>query len=140
MKYRILVLLMVLCLTSIAQSRLGSSISEIKSEFYELSWDSYPSKNGYTIYRTYIRGNECLYYINERGYCDQFVLYPKTSGALNWYVETYNSRYVVVDNKHWKMYSADNDEVVHIFLFFDSESGRDYFYHASQTFINNMKL
>jgi hypothetical protein len=139
MKKILTLILVVITLSSFAQGRLGSTIDTIKANFSDQPFDSYQASNGERIYRTYCNGNECLYYINDAGYCDLFILYPKTSGVLNWYVEHYNGQYVVTDSKHWKQYVRNSDDVINISLEYDKKSDRDYFIHVTESHLKEMK-
>ena len=91
----------------LGQARLGSTASEIKSEFWE---SSYKQKSGYDkegdYYITIETGRATvMYYFDTDKVCIATVIVPDNQGALNFYVELYNERYVIVSSTQWKMYS-----------------------------------
>lgn len=108
------------------QARLGSSVSEIKSEFWE---SSYKQKSGYDkdgdYYITIETSNATVtYYFNSDKICYLTAIIPDNQGALNFYVEMYNKQYVIVSSTQWKMYS--NNGIANIKLVF-AEGGGYYF-------------
>jgi hypothetical protein len=91
------------------QARLGSTASEIKSEFWESSFNQrsgYDSDGDYYITITTERSTT-TYYFNADKVCYLTAIFPDNQGALNFYVELYNERYVIVSSKQWKMYSSN---------------------------------
>ena len=89
------------------QSRLGSTASEIKSEFWE---NTYNQKSGYDkdgdYYITITTPKATVtYYFKTDKICYLTAIIPDNQGALNFYVEQYNKQYVIVSSKQWKMYS-----------------------------------
>jgi hypothetical protein len=111
---------------AVAQSRLGSTQDQIRSEFWEKRHEMQSGYdkdgNAYTSIRT--RNSTVFYYFNTAGDCTATFIIPDNQGALNFYVELYNSRYVIVSNRHWKMYSSSGiAEVKLIYL----DNGHYYF-------------
>jgi len=91
------------------QARLGSSASEIKSEFWE---STYNQKSGYDDVGDYYISIETefasvMYYFNSDKLCYVTYIAPDNQGALNFYVENYNKKYVVVSGTKWKMYNEN---------------------------------
>ncbi|MBS1632917.1 MAG: hypothetical protein JST10_10135 [Bacteroidetes bacterium] len=91
------------------QARLGSSASDIKSEFWE---SHYKLKSGYDkdgdYYITIVTERATVtYYFNSDKVCYLTAIIPDNQGALNFYVELYNKQYVIVSSKQWKMYSEN---------------------------------
>jgi hypothetical protein len=88
-----------------AQSRIGSSLSEIKSEFpnskfnieYKVLTDT---SSLYTVRDELIT---CIY-LFAHSKCTSTFIIPQTSIVLKNYVEEYNSKYVIVSDKQWKAY------------------------------------
>ncbi len=107
-------LLIVICLISFSkisfsQARVGSSFSEIKSEYYESNWNL---RSGYNkdeekyIYISTTRA-EVGYYFESGQICYTTYILPKRQGDLNFYVEKYNKQYVIMSPTKWKMYSEN---------------------------------
>lgn len=108
------------------QARLGSSASEIKSEFWE---SKYKLKSGYDSDGDYYITIETeratvTYYFNSERVCTLTVIIPDNQGALNFYVELYNKQYVIVSSKQWRMYSDGGIANIHLIY---PEGGGYYF-------------
>jgi hypothetical protein len=103
-----------------SQVRLNSNKFEIKSEF---------SDEKYALKEMNIEGIDAisivteianvLFMFNSEEKCKIAIIVPHTQGDLNYYVELYNNRYVVVSENEWKMYS-DNG-IAKIDLLFNAE-------------------
>jgi hypothetical protein len=110
MKQGILTLLFsTMSLLAFGQARLGSSVEEIKAEFWE---DNYNLKSGYDSDGDYFIHIETeraavTYYFSSDKICTSTFIAPKNQGALNFYVELYNDQYVIISPTEWKMYSSD---------------------------------
>ena len=48
-----------------------------------------------------------LYMFDSEDICKICLLVPDTQGDLNYYVELYNSQYVIVSETEWKMYNKN---------------------------------
>jgi hypothetical protein len=99
--------LTIFCLTAFGQSRLGSSADDIKTEFYETNFNlkSGFDENNYYYITISIERAIVTYYFNTDKICTLTVIIPDNQGALNFYVEQYNKKYVIVSTTEWKMYS-----------------------------------
>lgn len=91
------------------QARLGFSKQEIRTEFIA---PRYNLQSGYTDDGTYFISIEVerasvIYLFNSEGYCTATGIIPDNQGALNFFVEMYNDRYVIISPTEWKMYSED---------------------------------
>lgn len=108
MKHIILFIAFVLAVCNAkAQARLGSTVMEIKNEYSDYEYQlksSYLNDGTYYIQITTDRAT-VWYYFNDDRVCYLTVVVPDNQGALNFYVELYNSKYVVVSSTEWKMYS-----------------------------------
>jgi hypothetical protein len=124
MKRKLFILLFAICSTIIfGQARLGSTVSDIKSEFSESSYNlksGYDSDDDYYIILTTEKA-EVLHYFNSDKICNLSIIKPKNQGALNYYVELYNKQYVIISDRKWKMYSENG--IANIELLFP-ESGK----------------
>lgn len=106
------ILTILFAITSIiafGQARLGTSATDIRSEFSE---SRYNLKSGYDDDGDYYITIETeratvIYYFNSEKICYLTLIAPDNQGALNYYVELYNKQYVIVSSKQWKMYSEN---------------------------------
>ena len=128
-KIIVLVLFTINNIAVFGQSRLGSTATDIKSEFYESTYEQksgYDKDNDYyvniTTEKAYV-----TYYFNSEKICYLTIIAPKNQGALNFYVENYNNQYVIVSSKQWKMYSEDG--IANIELIYPESGG--YFFRWS---------
>ena len=48
-----------------------------------------------------------MHYFDEENICALTVIAPNDQGDLNYFVELYNSQYVIINPKQWKMYSEN---------------------------------
>ena len=105
------------------QSRIGSSATDIKSEFWE---SKYKLKSGYDKDNDYYitlqtEKATVTYYFNTDKVCTSTIIIPDNQGALNFYVELYNKQYVIVSSTEWKMYS--NNGIASIKLIYPDGGG-----------------
>ena len=117
------ILFAIISVVVFGQVRLGYSASEIKSEFWE---SSYNQKSGYDDDGDYyisikIENATVVYYFNSDKVCYLTFIIPDNQGALNFYVELYNKRYVVVSETKWKMYSENG--IANIELLYPESGG-----------------
>lgn len=92
-----------------AQARLGSSAADIQQEFRDREYQQESGYDNDGDYYISIQTEKAsvFYYFNSERICYLTVIIPNDQGALNFYVELYNSRYVILSSTRWKMY-ADN--------------------------------
>lgn len=108
MKKILLVFILALCSTmAFSQSRLGYSESEIRNEFWETRYNlkSNYDKSGNYYISIFTETATVFYYFDTNKDCIITFIVPDNQGALNAFVETYNTRYVIVSPTEWKMYS-----------------------------------
>ena len=120
---------MVMGITIFGQSRLGSTVSDIKSEFWEKKYDrksGYTDNNQYYITIKTERAN-VIYYFDSNNVCNLTAIIPDNQGALNFYVQLYNERYVIVSSTKWKMYS--NNGIADIELIYPEDGGYYFIWH-----------
>lgn len=103
------ILFAITSIIAFGQARLGTSATDIRSEFSE---SSYNLKSGYDDDGDYYITIETeratvFYYFNSEKICYLTLIAPDNQGALNFYVEMYNKQYVIVSSKQWKMYSEN---------------------------------
>lgn len=106
MKNLILITLLTISSFVFGQARIGYSISEITAEFID-----YKTESGFTDDLTFyinvpMTGKNTVYYF-KNGYCNFTAVIPINQGALNYIVEQYNSKYVIISDTEWQMYSKD---------------------------------
>jgi hypothetical protein len=103
-----IILFVFACSMAFTQSRIGYSVSEITREFSESHYNligRYIKDN--TYYMTMSIYNASVGYLfDSNNICNATLIIPNNQGALNYYVESYNKRYVVVGPRQWKMYST----------------------------------
>lgn len=107
MRKALLIIAILYSTVATAQARLGSSLGEIYNEFS----DDNPSMNtlddGRKTLRVTTDRATVDYVFNSNQECNATLILPNGQGDLNYYVETYNSRYVIISSKEWRMYSSD---------------------------------
>ncbi len=121
MKKYFLILFLSLSMGLSAQVRLGSSASDVNSEFSD---SRYEKKSGYIddIYYIDFKADRATvtHIFDNSSVAVMVFVYPNDQGALNYYVEMYNEKYVAVSDKEWKMYSKDGG-IANISLIFDED-------------------
>lgn len=100
---------------SFSQSRLGYTESQIRSEFSEQVFStSYTEKGTKYIHFT----NErllAMYFFNEENICFLCSATPLNGGVLNYMVENFNKKYVIISDTSWKYYT-ENGLIIYIDL------------------------
>ena len=106
-KILLTVILIFTTIVAFSQARLGSSASEIKSEFSERRYDllDYTENNIYYINITTERAI-VVYHFSSDMKCILTRIIPDNQGSLNFFVELYNKMYVIISPTKWKMYSG----------------------------------
>lgn len=89
-----------------AQARLGVTYNDVYEEYRYLTPTVTTEKQGLCLDVT-TPTVQLLYYFDEDKNCKTTIIYPKSQGILNGYVERYNNNYVIVSNTEWKMYSQN---------------------------------
>ncbi|GJQ32170.1 MAG: hypothetical protein HBSAPP04_10090 [Ignavibacteriaceae bacterium] len=116
-------ILLFLLLSSInfAQARIGSSSSDIFSEFRDkgIQW---ARTNDGSRYLWYEASNFTVaYYFDGNSYCNLTVVVPHNQGALNFFCEKYNKEAVIISETRWKLYTANG--VMDIELVYADDGG-----------------
>jgi hypothetical protein len=115
MKKTLTALLLIASLSAKSQTRLGSTESEIKSEFNDKTFLTYYTKSGNRVIYYRDADKEVGYLFEKtKSYCTLCTIQPLKQGMLNYYAEKFNKDYVIVDETHWKWYN--NSSVVNISL------------------------
>lgn len=97
-----------------AQSRLGYSYSEIKTEFPGLS-------KGVTddnIVYYYQRNGDynTTYIFNEDLICSFCIVTPYTKGAYHYLIERLNNTFVIIDSKTWREYVGNSTILIRLMI------------------------
>lgn len=125
--------LLILPLFSFSQARVHFTESQIKTEFGSKNIKTaYTNKGVKYLYRQ----DETVvtyYYINDEGVCYMSMMVPLKQGALNYFVEDYNSKYVIVSDTEWKFYSKNG--VMYITLI-DVDGTPAFMYYTKETLEN----
>jgi len=126
---RVIVFLMFIVFTELlnGQARIGSTEKEIIIELNENGIDSHREnlKNDDYFIRFETARAEVYYLFGNDKICYATAIFPKTQGDLNYYVEAYNKKYVIISATEWKMYS--NEGITSIKLMF-TEDKQSFFY------------
>jgi len=120
------ILFAITSIVAFGQARLGTSATDIRSEFSE---SSYNLKSGYDDDGDYYITVETeratvIYCFNSDKICYLTLISPDNQGALNFYVELYNKQYVIISATEWKMYSESGIAKIELVY---PESGGFYF-------------
>ncbi len=118
-------LFLIVGFNSFSQARIGFTESQIRSEFYYLSFEEGVTNDGFKYIYTYGDRGAIAYFFDEDGICILTRYMPYTQGDLNYYVEIYNSRYVILSETHWKAY-LKNGGIIDIYLI-TTDDGLTYF-------------
>lgn len=106
-KVLIIGLLLLISIISNAQSRLGFSEQEIRSEFANETFYSDRTSDGTKYIYKFGKHATAFYYFDEDNVTYMCSVMPNSSGALNYLVEHYNKTAVIIDNYNWKSYGID---------------------------------
>lgn len=106
---------------SLAQARIGSSSSDILSEFRDkgIQWARTDDGSRYLWFEA--SNVTVAYYFDEKSYCHLTVIVPHNQGALNFYCEKYNKEAVIISETRWKLYTANG--VMDIELVYADDGG-----------------
>ena len=107
MKKALLLMMMAWSLTTTAQARIGSTLGEIFNEFSDNNPSYRTLDDGRVTMRVLTDRATIDYVFNDEQNCEATLILPHRQGDLNYYVETYNSRYVIISSREWRMYSGD---------------------------------
>ena len=122
-KLIVLVMLLFSFFSSISQVRLQYTAEEIKSEFkgiFEVNED-YLDDGTYYITVWTAKSAVIHLFMNKSDQANRCVVIPYTKADLNYYVEQYNRKYVIVSDTQWKMYTENG--LCNIWLDFEGEMG-----------------
>jgi hypothetical protein len=114
-KIFILLLFVLLRLFVYSQARLGWTETQIRNDFSTVYFTTAYTDDGTKYIYGMYNGSNLAYFFDENGLCDFVVLYPEDQGALNYFVELYNRKYVIISDTKWKAYLT-NGGVVNIEL------------------------
>lgn len=106
-KIFLLILFHVFSASLFSQARIGSSVTEIKNEFWERKYNLTPEYDEYGDYFITIETSlaTVFYYFDSDNICNTTLIVPNDEGILNYYVELYNKQYVILSPTKWKMYN-----------------------------------
>jgi len=104
----IAIVLILLSIHVFSQARLNSTASEIREEFSDAQYNltsGFDDDGDYYISLKTEHSN-VIHYFNDNYLCYVTIIIPNDQGALNMFVELYNSRYVIISDVKWKMYTS----------------------------------
>ena len=119
-------LFLIICLSGFSQARIGYTESQIRSEFSDNTFYEGVSADGYRYISTKSLRGIVVYYFDEDGFCDQTRMIPYTMADLNYLVQLYNAKYVIISDTHWKAY-VQGGGILDIYLRTTSD-GTSFFY------------
>lgn len=120
------VIVFIFCIDLTAQARIGRTESQIRSEFYSKTFTLSTTTGGKAI--SWEDGTRSVDYIlNDQGICYMCMVWPANQGILNFMVEDYNKKYVIVSDKDWKMYNENG--ILNISLVF-LDNGKYFFFYV----------
>jgi hypothetical protein len=121
-KVLLLTISLIFSLTTFSQARLGYTEKSIREEF-----PNYTFTTGYTDDGLkYISTEDfdeatVLYYFTNENKCYGCIIIPYNTGKLNYYVEQYNKKYVIISETEWKAYTENG--IMTIKLTFEGKPG-----------------
>lgn len=103
----VLVFVLLFSQTSRSQALIGFNMSDVRKEYPSVNWEygKWGESNEYQTMSFEDNSIATIYYFNEKGICFSTAIIPKSQGILQAMIERYNSRYVIVDDTHWKFYT-----------------------------------
>lgn len=88
-----------------SQSRIGYSEYDIvHTEFPDKSFTQLKGVDGVTYITWEDDRIRCYYYFDSTAICDMCFIEFKAQGALNQYVQLYNTDFVIISDTKWKIY------------------------------------
>lgn len=90
-----------------SQSRIGFSESEIRREFSESKFEVGYTDNRTKYISTYFERLFVVYFFNDKNICFMTSSTPTDGGMVNFLVESYNNKYVIIDERNWKSYTEN---------------------------------
>jgi hypothetical protein len=103
---KLLLILLASPLLSMAQSRIGYTEAEIRSEFSEFTFETRFRESGEKFIVTNMVLGVMYYYFDESGHCYSCYLLPKKE-KLHAIIEKYNRDFTIISDTRWKFYGAD---------------------------------
>ena len=111
------------CFNLTAQSRIGYTESQIRSEFSSKTFTS-STVIDHKVINWQDEDMSVDYFFDDSGICKLCFVTPARQSYLNYMVEKFNKNYVIISDKKWKMYN--NNGIIDIELCF-SDGGGYYF-------------
>ncbi len=131
MKKIIIVSLVFFTIVVKAQSRIGFTLEEIKKEFYANTITVKTGDDGNKYATMLLDYSIFAYYFDSHGICLYCIQIPNDVNSTNAIVESYNKKYVVVDDNNWKSYV--NGGIVYIKLRYQkSFEGYAFWYESKE--------
>jgi hypothetical protein len=112
-----------------SQSRIGYSEYEIRSEFKFDNFVTHTMEGGNKYIVKEELGIKDYYYFNSDNICTVCLREPTTTVILNWMVESYNKKYVIISPREWNIY-CDNGTILSCVL--KNVDGTNYFVITEQ--------
>lgn len=93
--------------SAFSQAMIGYNMSEVRDNFPGVKWEyGHWDENDKLQSMTFDdESMVVIYYFNSSYVCFSTAIVPKTQGVLQAIIERYNTRYVIIDDTHWKFYT-----------------------------------
>jgi hypothetical protein len=114
MKHLLLLLTLVVSLCANSQVRIASPKEQIKAEFGYLYIEDHMVSDSVDAITFQTRKSVVTHLFNEAGISYCAFLTPLGDAELKYYIERYNSQYIVLSPTQWRLYA--NDQYVDITL------------------------
>jgi hypothetical protein len=109
MKITLFALLFIAVFDCFSQARLGSTRSEIYTEFNHYNPQFESNDGGQPYMHFQMERAIVMHYFDENNICVLTAIATNSQGDLNFFVELYNKQYVIISPKQWKMYSENGN-------------------------------
>ena len=122
MKKIIFIFYFLICIfNTSAQSRLGSSLTEIKEEFSKYNLKEVICNDGLNAVSFTISELHVVYYFDKYNICVNTLLTTKNIAVAKRITNYYNSHYIIINDNSWKV--AENLSLAIINSYYDDKLG-----------------
>jgi len=125
MKKLFILLIMLVSSNAMSQALIGYTPPELKNKLSNVDWEYSRWGNHDNLVMTW-RNEDIVvnYFFNDDNITEYCTIAPLKQGGLQFLIEKYNNRYVVIDNSTWKFYS---DGTIFLCKLKTLDDGRFYF-------------
>ena len=122
MKILLFIIALFIAVSADAQSRIGYTLSDIRTEYAKSNYKMKltANANGSSTFEVHMEKCIVLYILDKDNLCYSSAIFPSNQGVLNWFVEEYNKKYVIMSSTSWKMYSEGGISYIKLIINDDS--------------------